>query len=59
MFYVYNNLSFTFVHQKRVTSMEREVIVPFYFALVCPHLMYCVQAWDLQHRKYVELLEKV
>jgi len=30
-----------------------------YSALLRPHLEYCTQAWDFQHEKDVELLEKI
>ena len=35
------------------------MIVPFFSALVRLHLEYCIQAWGLQYRKDVELLERV
>ena len=42
-----------------VVSKVREVFFPLYFALLRPHLEYCIQVWGLQQRKDVELLERV
>jgi len=42
-----------------VASRSREVTLPLYPAVVSPHLESCIQLWSPQHRKDMDLLERV
>ncbi|PKU33839.1 hypothetical protein llap_15857 [Limosa lapponica baueri] len=42
-----------------MASRSKKVTLPFYSALVRPHLEYCIQLWSSQHKKDMDMLERV
>ncbi|KAK4827175.1 hypothetical protein QYF61_015137 [Mycteria americana] len=45
--------------KRSVASRLREVILPLHSALMRPYLEYCMQLWDPQYKKYMDLVKWV
>jgi len=45
--------------KRSMASRSREVILALYSTLLRPHLESCIQLWSPQHKKDMELLERV
>jgi len=45
--------------KRTVFIRSRDVILSLYSALVRPYLNYCIQLWDPQHRKDIDLSEQL
>ncbi|KAJ7415202.1 hypothetical protein BTVI_38940 [Pitangus sulphuratus] len=41
--------------KRGVVSRSRDLILPLYFALMRPHLEYCIQLWGPHHKKDLDL----
>ena len=44
---------------RNITYKEKSLIIPLYKAIVRPHLEYCIQAWNPQLRKDIDMLEQI
>ena len=44
--------------RRNITYTEQSLIIPLYKAIVRPHLEYCIQAWNPDLRKDIDMLGK-
>ena len=45
--------------RRNITYEDKSLIVPLYKAIVRPHLEYCIQAWNQNVRRDIDMLEKI
>ena len=52
-------ISYIGMINRNITYREKNLIIPLYKSTVRPHLEYCIQAWRLNLKKYIDKLERV
>ena len=45
--------------RRKITYMDKTLIIPLYKEIVRPHLDYCIQAWRSYHKKHIDELERI